>query len=273
MEYIGNQASLDLSFLPVAPDPARVERFDALSRKLMRTMVITGMFSDLPEEAQKHEGVQAVMWRQLPEMDETMVELHAILGNLTPKQRDQIRTTLTENPELGTQFAAELEKHAKKIEVSPERRVQVGELVRDAAWKMRVQPPSLLIDGYREKVRKVEVRHGATAELQRTLIARMGQESFQAHKRRIEALRGATWDGETKARPSSAKGGGADDGLSDDFLVISAWTLGLSLITGVIGAATAEFGIGLFLLTVGVVGIAVGLVLLLIGLVLYGLED
>lgn len=288
MDYIARKASIGdhLQGLradiprPTAARPAYLDRSEELFRKTMRTTVLTGMFSDLPPELQKHPAVQERMWRHMPEMDETVTEMTYILEQLDATQREDIRRVLQQTPELGATLAAEIDVHARNIDVSTMRRAQFNDHLQKSAWQMGAQSPSLLIDGYTTKVRKAQARHGMSAELERAIAAQMGEEAFWAHQRSMAALSDkymaqgwATSDGTMTPQEQRDYLETYRKKQAKSVLTAGGWILGVSAfitLIGVVFLSLDVIGPGLVLgVTIGPIGLAVGLITLIVGGIMY----
>jgi len=231
---------------------------DSLARKSLRTLYATAMFADLPRDKQADPRMQERMWAALPEMDEAMDEMEAFLRTRSHEEWEMLQAVLQRPEEVGARIAQALDHEAEISGVSEARRAQTRELMEYTVWRLRNQPPELLVNEYLEKVEKVGATDIASAGRQQWLASRVGEEVF--------------W--QQAQRPTSPR---------ERTLKRGAKAMGIGLLIDVVGGlliaagGTSQFGVvagvGVFGLTVGTIWFLVGLITVLVGLALSGTPD
>ncbi len=189
METISGSNLLDEMVPPKAGETGnqrlRREQGQELARKGLRTMLLTGMYKDLPEADRRHPGMQQRLERSGPEMDQALFGMTSLMAGTSPAERSAIQAELKRRPDLGLRLAEGLNKPAKALGVSMKRRAQLRTMSTHLAWRMRVQPPGLVLDDVVGKVQRVAVRNGQDEELKRHLATRIGEEAFWQNQTRL----------------------------------------------------------------------------------------
>jgi hypothetical protein len=217
MEQIG-RARLVGGLVPAPPPEAppeqrrRWDEAEELGRKTLRTLYLTGVVKELSAEEQRHPEVQRRLVEAAPEMDEAVLGMTSVIASLTPADRGSLQEELRRDPELGLRISSELDEAARGVGTSLPVRLKTRATVSHLSWRLRVQPPSLLIDEYVDKVLRVGTRSGPAEALRRELAARMSEEAFWRHEERLAALVVQVADG-AGARGPVPPGIGSDPAL------------------------------------------------------------
>ncbi|HEY0714296.1 MAG TPA: hypothetical protein VGF45_16560, partial [Polyangia bacterium] len=178
--------------------PAQLADLEArgkLLRKSMRTLYLTGRFIDLPDEIKTHPSLQDRVLAAQPEMDEAILGATAMLESLRPEQLRAIQQTLQGDPGLGERLAVVLDETGKADGIPFPRRMSTRAMTLQLAAQMAAQPPSLTIDPYVKRVRKITVRPHAADESVRLQVARVGERVFWEHQAKLAHLQ-ARWQQE-----------------------------------------------------------------------------
>lgn len=226
-------------------EPTGLERERELARKSLRTLYLTGMIRDLSTECQLHPGVQARLWAAVPEINDAVLSMTEFLSGLTETEKADLQAALRDDSNPAMQFSEALTDGGADWGLTMQRRLQTRGLVAHVAWRLRHQPPDLVIGEYLEKVEKVKASSGHDAALQRKLGARLAEEIF--------------WAGQ-EALPEEEEGRGTPWGLK---------VMGIGLLTFGAGAALVGAGAdaGLIIGTLGVLAFIVGLFALMVQLI------
>jgi len=166
----------------------RLDQAEALGKRAMRTLYVTGMFRDLPEEARLHPGVQERMWGAVPEMEQSIWETTALLENLSEEKRARLKRVLEEKPDTVARIGEALDRRAAAGGIPLKRRLHLRHMMFEVGGRLR-HSPALAIDEYVGKVRKVESWSGDDAEIRRRLIAHHGKEHLWQLEQRSQELR------------------------------------------------------------------------------------
>lgn len=233
---------------------------DELGRKALKTLYVTAMFADLPESAQRHPGVQERVLKALPEMDEATSSVADYLGSRTPEQLERAQRALRDSRNPAMQILESLDEQAALAGVSMGRRLQTRRIMTEAAWRLRNQPPALVIRETLGKVDKVSASD-VSLEARRDLVAsRAGEKLFWDHQQRQTGVGpgGPAADSTGTAKPR-ARGTLAGRGAK---------TMGIGILVGGVAAAGVAAGTFSFVyvVTVGALLFLIGLIMLLIGL-------
>ena len=232
---------------------------DRLARGSLRTLYMTAMFSDLPEAGQRHVGMQDRIWAAMPEMDEATAEMEAFLASRSDQDLRTLQGALRSSRNPGMEIFGALDQHAAACGVSLRRRLQTRVLMTEANWRLRNQPPSLVVQESLEKVRKVTATDISRAGQEDWIAARAGEAIFWQEQLRTDV------SGEATAAPDSARQGRS---LRQKRLRRGARLMGIGLLVGGVAAAATAAGAVpfVFVATVGAVMILVGLITLLVGI-------
>jgi hypothetical protein len=226
---------------------------DALGRTALQSMFLTGMVGDLPLEGQLHPEIQARVEAGVPVMDEATERMSTFLRAQSALELGGVQRALRHH-DAGPRILTSLDDVAGDLGVSPWRRDQTRSLFSNAEWRLRNQPPGLVVSEYLEKVDRLGDSDVSREARGQSLAARLADEAFWTAqdpvtrtKRQARIRRGAkvmgygvlTFAGGAALVALGDGGGGENGGL-----------IAAGLITG----------------TVGVIMILVGLVILIVGL-------
>lgn len=213
---------------------------DALFRTSLQSMYLTGMFGDLPLKAQLHPGMQDRIWAAMPIMDEAAERTTDFVSSRTTQDLAAVQAALRDRT-LGSSLITSLDGHAASIGLSTERRAQTQVMLGQVEWRLRSQPPGLIVREYLDKVEKLPETDLAAEARQRLLIARVGDEVF--------------WQGVVQSRRDARIRRGTK------WMGIGVVVFGVSALAVAAGAFPM-----VFVATAGVVMFIVGFFILLVGL-------
>jgi len=170
-----------------------LSREDSLARRAIRALYVTGMFGELPEAGQVHPGMQARIGRELPGMGETIHEMIEYLQGIPEEDLRAARDRLAEKSNPGMEFAEWIDDRAWSAHMSSERRLKTRGMVTQTVSRLKNQPPRSLVAEYTGKVEKLAAQAGSAVEIERLMIARMGERAFWEQQRRL-AMYSAAWE-------------------------------------------------------------------------------
>lgn len=159
-------------------DPV-IKSGEELLRKNLRSLLLVGSFQDLSEEGRMYPGMQARMWSAMGEMDDAMRGTHNSLSTMTPTERADIGRALKADPELGMRIVEAFDIEASAQGVPMERRMHMRSLALQVTNRLK-QSTSMFIDEYTTKTQKILVRSTDTEDVQRQLMAALGEDEFFA---------------------------------------------------------------------------------------------
>lgn len=254
-------------------DPV-IKSGEELLRKNLRSLLLVGSFQDLPEEGRAYPGMQARMWSSMTEMDEAMRGTHNSLSSMTPTERADIGRALRADPELGMRIVEAFDIEAAAQGLPMERRMHMRTLAVQVTNRLKQSSP-MFIDEYTTKTQKILTRSSDTEDVQRQILAALGEEEFFALRDRTfkysERWRLAQANppagaatvapppygyGQTKAAPKDPPGSGA--------ITAGAILLGLGVVVLLISVSVGDIA-GAFGVTAGALLGLAGLITLIVG--------
>jgi hypothetical protein len=238
-----------------------VKSGEDLMRKNLRSLLLVGSFHDLSEEGRAYPGMQARMFGAMGEMDEAMRGTHRALEALTPTERAEIGRALKADPELGMRIVETFDAECAVQGVPMERRMHLRSLGIQVTNRLR-QSTTMFIDEYTRKTEKILSRPVDPEDMQRRLIASLGEEEFFALQRRNEKYV-EKW---RLAQADPAKGpaqAAQKDPPGSTAATVGAVLLGLGIVVILIGAIAGDIT-GAFGITLGALLALGGLITLLV---------
>jgi len=234
-------------------------------REALSSLYLTQTFRDLPPETQFHPEVQRRMLDNIHSIDASVLRMTDRLEQLGARERDELRATLKRHPDLAMRIAEVVDEQAAVAGLTPERRRDFRSIMTQAAFRLKNQPPSVLIDEYVRKARRATAPDAPEFRRSLELAAAASERYFW--ERGIELTSAATTGGpKTKVgQPKAKPTPGSDVVLSGAIL------LGVGVVIFGVSAAIVSAGWfpGVFGMTVGAVTFAVGLIVLIVGALIY----
>ena len=211
---------------------------DALAQATLQSLFLTGMVGDLPVPAQLHQGVQDRVERAMPTFDAATDGMMAFLRSRDAEELALVQSVLRDHA-AGPRIIDALDEEAASLGLSSWRRDQTRTIYANAEWRLRNQPPSLLISEYVEKVERLTAADVEAEASAQVLAARAAEDAF--------------WRASGDLRSRRIRRG--------------AKALGYGLLIFAGGGAVVAAGAwpGVFVMTAGVVTMLIGLVILLVG--------
>jgi len=159
-----------------------------LTRKSVRAMYTSAVFRSMPTEAQLHPAVQDRVLGQLPEIDEAVFGMTARIAKVTGDERDDIGRTLRADRAIPEHIGQTFDRGMSALHMTFARRSQVRSIFKQVGWRMQKQSPSTVIDEYVDKVARVTGKVGSQAELERRVVAQIGNDAYWRHQQRIAGM-------------------------------------------------------------------------------------
>jgi hypothetical protein len=170
---------------------AELAASQALVRKSVRSLYLTGRFLDLPDAIKMHPGMQSRLRAIQPEMDDAVLGMTSRLERMTPDDHKRVQSFLANDPDFGERLAHMLEKTAVDDGLAFKRSFGVRATTLQLSQRMASQSPALVVDPIVRKVRRIEARPRSDAEMARRGAARVGEAAFWAHQDRMAMLQDA----------------------------------------------------------------------------------
>src|SRR5512142_1915493 len=151
---------------------------DALARTALQSLFVTGMLGDLPPEQQADPRMQDCVWGTAPRLGEAMDRMEQFLATRTEDDLARVQAALRDPAGMAERVADALDEQAELSGVSEWRRQQLRGTLMQAAWRLTNQPPALVIDEYRDKLRRVSASGVEVDAVRHHFGARLGERLF-----------------------------------------------------------------------------------------------
>ncbi|MFO0599783.1 MAG: hypothetical protein U0228_31030 [Myxococcaceae bacterium] len=179
-ESMGKVANGDFFAKLLGPNPSaavteKARASEELTKKTMRSLLLVGTLSELPQEQLAHEDVQRRLQDSMGEFDDAMFGMARMLENLSDTERADLGRTLRENPDLGMRIMGDVDQEAAAFGVSMKQRVKLRTVSMEATTRLK-NSTDLTISDCVAKMQKIGVRHGALAEAERGASAAIAQQ-------------------------------------------------------------------------------------------------
>lgn len=216
------------------------EETDSLARAMLTSLYVTAMVSDLPTSMQVQPIVQERILGVAPTLGDALDRTTTFLRGHTDAELARLQKGLRQH-DIAKLIFAPLDSAAGTTGISDYRRAHINALYGEVGWRLRNQPPGLVVSEYLEKVERVQESDPQIVARERDLAARVGEMAF--------------WQATGKS-------------VRDQRIMRGLKVMGFGVLTFAGGAAIVSAGseVGLFIGTVGAIMFLVGLVMLLVGL-------
>ncbi len=230
-------------------------------REMLKVLVITQSFRELPEDVQRHPLVQSRLARDIEAIDASVMDTADYLEKISGEERDEIRAALLENPDLVLDLCESLDVEAGKAGMSSNRRLQLRSMMTQTGFRLKSASPSVVID---EQIAKVR-RANATSQSQflaSQMAAEAGNENFWRRQEQNSEAEDME-DEEVEPEKPRVPGQGA--------MKSGAWMMGIGVATfGISTLLTNQVAFGfVFGMTAGAVLFAAGFITLIVGVIIY----
>jgi hypothetical protein len=167
-----------------------------LGRQALRSFYFNGAFIGFDHAEQAHPGVQERMGRMVQEMDFAVDHTATYLEDLKPQERKSIQNELRRQPDLGPSLGDMFHRVAAEDGFGLLRRLDMRLAFADITRRLENQNPSVLIDPYVSKVRRLQ----ASAAERPEAVASAKAGAFWEAEQRLAAHVGE-WDRIYATRP------------------------------------------------------------------------
>lgn len=154
-------------------------------RSGFRSLLLVGNFGSLPVKGQVHPWMQKRMMYSAPEVNFTVTTSCDILRNLSDESKEDIRTALMDDPDLGDQILDALELEARSIGVPSARRRQMKVMGSRIIRRLR-HSPEMFIDEYLKKTEKMLLAGNSDEAMEHLLKTQVGEAEYLTLKNTAE---------------------------------------------------------------------------------------
>jgi hypothetical protein len=151
----------------------------------IRGMLLIGNFNDLSVEGQVHPGMQKRLMYSVPEIESTLTELVNNMRTISPGEREEIKTALHDEPDLGDRILASLDLEARSAGVTSRRRRQLNRMGKRVMNRLK-HSPVMLINEYVSKFDKMNANINSDLEMEYLLKQKLGEEEYNARYGKAE---------------------------------------------------------------------------------------
>lgn len=249
-----------------------VDASDDAFRRMLRTLLITQGFRDLPVETQIEPDVQARMSDHMDEIDATVFEVADRLAAIDAAQHARVQAALRDKPDLAMQIGEAVDAHAAAAGLSPGRRRQLRMMMMQTAFRLKHESPGTLIGEYTQKVTRMR-QDGEKSALALAVSERIGRQAFWAYQKRVAQAPGASPPQPLPPPGPAALPPPAPTSHPRRYTVLKAGgvMMGIGAVTfGVSALILSSGGADAFLvgLTVGSILFGIGLLFLIVGAII-----
>lgn len=154
-------------------------------RSSLRSLMLIGSFGELPIKGQVHPWMQKRMMFSAPEVDFSVLNSFDILKNLSGESMEEIRSALTDDPELGGRILDTLDLEARSIGVPSARRRQMKVMGKRIIRRLR-HSPEMLIDEYVKKTEKLLLASNSDEAFERLFKMQVGEAKYTDYSKEAE---------------------------------------------------------------------------------------
>jgi hypothetical protein len=182
MDFISHSAGNYLKHLiPQAPTETEQNYF----RSSIRTLLLVGNFGKLPLKGQVHPWMQKRMLYSVPEVNYSVNASLDMLRNMSDETKEEIKSALTEDPDLGGRILETLDLEAKSVGISSSLRRQMRVMGTRITRRLS-HSPEMLIHEYIRKADKLLAAANSDEALEHLLKAQAGENNFSNRRNEAE---------------------------------------------------------------------------------------
>ena len=149
-----------------------------VARNAVKSLYVTAMFCDMPVSAQVQPGAQKRIMAALPEMEEAARELEGHLDTHCHLSDEELREFLRRDDDPGMRFLESFNNLAKDHGITAQRRLQIRAMTTNILWRLKNQPPGLLLSECNEKMKRAYASAGPDVAAQHLVAANVTEEAF-----------------------------------------------------------------------------------------------
>ena len=243
----------------------RVDHADAIASSALTGLVIGDAGGAIPTDKAPDDRVRARFEELMPALDEQVIGCTALLSRMPARERLLLDDALRRKPEAPMEIGEVLDAHAAAAGVSAAGRGKLRRIVSQMSARARVQPFSVQLDDYVDKVRRVAAYNGQDVVLAREMAAHAAVGALYAQRTPARWTPSARSDPEPQVVPPARERRG---GVA---MVTGGVMLSVGGLAWWLGWGVASSGAGLVIGTIGALLAVAGLITLIVGLILYAI--
>ncbi len=162
------------------------ESEDKYFKSSLRSLLLVGSFGDLPIQGQVHPQMQKRMMYSASEVNSSVNHSLAILKNLSDESKEEIRSALAEDRNLGRQVLDTLDLEARAIGIHSVRRRQMKVMGRRIIRRLR-HSPEMFIDEYVNKTEKLLLASNSDEAFEKMFKMQVGEARYSSCLKEAES--------------------------------------------------------------------------------------
>jgi hypothetical protein len=183
MDFISRSAGNYLkNLIPKTPTETEQNYF----RSSLRTLLLVGNFGKLPVKGQVHPWMQKRMLYSVPEVNYSVNCSLDILKNMSDESKEEIRSALIDDPDLGGRILETLDLEARSVGISSSLRRQMRVMGTRITRRLR-HSPEMLFDEYIKKADKLLAAGNSDEALEHLLQTQMGEINYSTRRNEAES--------------------------------------------------------------------------------------
>jgi hypothetical protein len=155
-------------------------------RSSLRSLLLIGNFGDLGIKGQAHPWMQKRMLHSAPEVNYSVTSSLDILRNMSEESREDVRSALIDDPDLGDRILETFDLEARSIGVPSARRRQMKVMGNRIVRRLR-HSPGMLIDEYVKKSEKFLTACNSDEALEHLFKTQAGEISYSTRRNEAES--------------------------------------------------------------------------------------
>jgi len=259
-------------FMGSAGDCPKRAEANRVARNAVKSLYVTAMFNDLPVDSQLQPSVQKRIQSALPEIDASAKEMDSYLDANFQVSDEEMQACLSRDDDPGMRFLQQFNDLAGAHGVTARRRLQVRAMTTNILWRLKNQPPELLINECNDKMERATTSAGPEAAARRLLASRVTEEAFWSWQQQQEGepedlSEYSGWSAEPNEDSGELEDGEEKKKDERSLATRGARMMGIGLLIFGVGAALAVGGAwpGVIAGTVGAIYFLIGLIKVIVG--------
>lgn len=155
-------------------------------RSSLRTLLLVGNFGKLPVKGQVHPWMQKRMLYSVPEVNYSVTCSLDILRNMSEESKEDIRSALIDDPDLGGRILETLDLEARSIGVPSSLRRQMRVMGTRITRRLS-HSPEMLFDEYIKKADKLLAAGNSEEALEHLLKTQVGEIKYTTRRNEAES--------------------------------------------------------------------------------------
>jgi hypothetical protein len=163
-----------------------VAKAEPMAKRALRALFAAGLYRELPSEAHADPRIVASKASMSPELDHSVAELTTMLESMPQHELTAMRGVLERDPELVMRVSQAIGEKGRALEVPYGSRAKARAAATNLAFRLRKQPPELVIEECIDKVHRVAARHGLSLVVAQQVAAETMRQDLWGNARNAQ---------------------------------------------------------------------------------------